>query len=150
MRTWDIVSALTLLALSLLIVLATYELPYWSQFAPGPSFMSLWVAGTGFLIGGILLAQALRMRGEEEPEWPDRTGVRRVVLGIGALVLLVVMLPTAGALVAGFVFMMVFLMLVEQRPLVPSLFTAVVTVALFEVVFVVWLKIDLPDGVVGL
>jgi len=149
LRTLDVISALILLGLSALVAVDTWGLPYWSAFAPGPSFAPVWVAAAGALIGAILLFQALRSGNGERADWPDRTGGRQVVLTAAALALLLVMLPYLGTVVSGLAFMLVFLLGIARRPLVPSLFTTVLTVGIMEAVFGLWLNIDLPGGIVG-
>jgi len=145
----DIVAALVLLGLSALIAIDTWGLPYWSTFAPGPAFASLWVALAGGIIGAVLLFQALVSKDDEEADWPDKEGARQVLLGIAALWLLLALLPYLGTIISGMLFMLLFLLVVGRRPWVPSLFTAVLTVGLIEVVFVHWLNIHLPKGVFG-
>jgi putative tricarboxylic transport membrane protein len=145
----DIAAALVLIALSAVVVVDTWDLPYWTTFAPGPSFASVWVSAAGALIGTVLLIQALRTRDDQPAGWPDRGGARRVVLCIGALWLFLLILPFLGTVLSGLAFMLIFLLGIVRRPLAPSLFTSVLTVALIEAVFVLWLRIDLPGGVLG-
>ena len=149
MKTLDIAAALVLLGLSALVAFETWGLPYWSTFAPGPAFASLWVAAAGALIGAVLLVQALRSSGDEPVDWPDRIGARQVVLGIAALWLLFALLPFLGTAISGLLFMLLFLIGIARRPLIPSLVASVLTVALIESVFVLWLDISLPTGVLG-
>jgi hypothetical protein len=149
LRKLDIIAALVLLGLSALVAAATWDLPYWTRFAPGPSFASLWVAATGALIGTILLVQALRSGSRAPADWPDAAGARRAILGAAALCLFFLVLPWLGTLVSSLVFMLLFLLVVVRRPLVPSIVATVATIALVEGVFGLWLKIDLPGGVIG-
>ena len=149
MKRLDISAAVILLALSVLVAAATWNLPYWSEFAPGPSFASLWLAGAGVLVGGSLLYQALTSKAFPAAEWPDRTGMRQVLLGIGALWAIIVALPFLGTALSGLLFMMFFLLGVARRPWLPSVFTAVCTVAVIEGVFGYWLRVDLPAGYIG-
>jgi putative tricarboxylic transport membrane protein len=145
----DIVAALVLLGLSTLVVTETWDLPYWARFPPGPAFAAVWVAAAGFLIGAVLLVQALRSGSAEPVDWPDRTGARQVTLGAAAIWILLAMIPWLGTAVAGLIFMMFFLLAVARRPLLPSIFTSVFTVVMIETVFGVWLHIRLPQGVLG-
>jgi putative tricarboxylic transport membrane protein len=149
MRRLDISAAIILLALSVLVAADTWSLPYWSEFAPGPSFASLWLAGAGLLVGGSLLLQALTAKSFATAEWPDRTGLRQVLLGIAALWAIIVVLPFLGTALSGLLFMLFFLLGVARRPWLPSVFTAVCTVAVIEGVFGFWLKVDLPAGYIG-
>jgi hypothetical protein len=149
LKKLDIISALTLLVLSAVVFFKTWDLPYWDRFTPGPSFASLWVAGAGALIGGILLAQALRKVGGEPADWPDGAGMKRVIQSVAILWLLLFMLPWLGTALSGVIFMLVFLLGIARRPIVPSIAATVIAVGLVESVFNFWLKIDLPSGIVG-
>lgn len=149
MKTIDIVAALILLGLSALVAVETWGLPYWSTFAPGPAFASLWIAAAGAVIGLALLVQALLSKGGAPAEWPGVVGARQVASGAGALWLMLAMLPWFGTAISGLVFMLLFLLAIARRPALPSIVTSVATVAMTEIVFGVWLHIDLPKGVVG-
>lgn len=149
MRRLDLIAALVMLALSALVAGATYHLPYWTAVAPGPSFAALWIAGTGALIAIVILIQSMTSKTSVEVDWPDSAGLRQVTLGIAALWLLFFMLPLFGMLISSTVFMLGFLLVIERRPLRPSLITTVVSVGLFELVFRVWLNVQLPRGIFG-
>lgn len=149
MKKLDIIAALVLLGLSALIVWDTWDLPYWDRFSPGSSFAPIWVAAAGVLIAVLLLVQAVRTRNDEPAEWPDGAGLRRVVMSIATIGLILVAFPWLGTVVSGTLFMLLFLIGVARRPIVPSLAATFITVALVESVFGLWLKIDLPSGIVG-
>jgi hypothetical protein len=150
MRRVDFFSALVMLALSALVAGATLHLPYWTAVAPGPAFASFWVAGAGAVIGLALLFQSLRSTDDTDVDWPDSTGLRQVTLGIASMWLLFFMLPFLGVLIASTIFLLVFLLVVERKPLLPSLATTVITVGLFELVFDLWLGVRFPQGVFGI
>ena len=149
MRKLDIAAALIIIGLSALIVFDTWDLPYWDRFSPGSSFAPIWVAAAGGLIGVLLLVKALRERSAEPAEWPDGIGLRRVAMSVAAIALILIALPWLGTLVSGTLFMLLFLIGVARRPIVPSLVATILTVALVESVFGLWLRIDLPSGIVG-
>jgi putative tricarboxylic transport membrane protein len=148
MKRLDIAAALILLALSGLVAAGTSHLPYWSDFAPGPAFASMWVAGTVALIAVLLLARALRA--EPEPaDWPDRDGAGRVLLTLAALWLLAALLPWLGFVAAATLFLLAMLLVVQRRRLGPSLLATFITVAGAQAIFGLWLQIDLPKGPLG-
>lgn len=149
MKKIDIAAAIALLGLSALIIAETWDLPYWATFTPGPAFASIWVAVSGLVVGAMLLGQAALAAPGRAVDWPDRTGARQVLLGIAALWLLFFLLPVLGTAISGLIFMAIFLIGIARRPLLPSAFTAVITVVTLELVFAVWLKIDLPAGPLG-
>jgi putative tricarboxylic transport membrane protein len=45
--------------------------------------------------------------------------------------------------------MLLFLLFIGKRPILQSVFASVLTVGIIEAVFVLWLNIDLPEGVLG-
>jgi putative tricarboxylic transport membrane protein len=144
----DIVAAILLLVMSAGVAFFTADLPYYTTFAPGPAFAAYWTAGGGALIGIALLFQALTTP-DEPADWPDGVGARNVIWATAALWLLYVMLPYLGTLVSGLIFMMLFLLFIVKRPILPSVFASVLTVGIIEVVFVLWLNVDLPKGALG-
>ena len=149
MRKLETASAIVLLALAALVALGTSGLPYWADFAPGPAFAAWWVAGAGALIAVLLLLRHGGARRRNPADWPERGGLVSILLAIGAMWLFVALLPVLGTTASGTILMLVLLLLVERRPVLPSLATTIVTVALVELVFNLWLDIDLPKGLLG-
>lgn len=150
MKTVDIVTALIVIALSSFVMLGTRHLAYWSEFAPGSAFAPFWVGAAGVALGLLLLVATLRREAHEPNGFPDRLGFYRV-LGVAAgLWLMVVAVPFVGFIAAGTAFCLVLLLLIERRPLVPSLATTAVAVGIVYGVFVAWLGISLPQGLLGI
>lgn len=150
MRSVDVAPAVVMLGLSTTVFLGTSELPYWTDFTPGPAFLPRWIAGTGVLLCVILFFQAWRKGGAGKPEWPDRGGALRVGLTIAGLILCVPLAPHIGFITVTFLFMVGMMIGILRRRLVPSLLTAAFTGGLLYVVFVWWLKVALPAGPLGI
>ncbi|HEX2724965.1 MAG TPA: tripartite tricarboxylate transporter TctB family protein, partial [Beijerinckiaceae bacterium] len=92
----NIAIALVFLALSLVLVTGTWDLPYWSDFAPGPAFAAIWTAAAASALALALLVQERRVPSIEAVDWPDRSAWLRVVLTVAALCLTLVLAPTLG------------------------------------------------------
>ncbi len=150
MRMIDVAPAAVMLGLSAVVLAGTRELPYWTDFTPGPAFLPRWIAGAGVLLSVILLLQAWRAGGAAKPEWPERAGAIRVFLTTGGLILCVPLAPYLGFVATAVVFMVGMMMGILRRRLLPSLITAVGTGGLIYVVFVWWLKVALPAGPLGI
>ena len=150
MRKADIASAVILLALALLAVAGTLELPYWSDVSPGPAFASRWVGIVAAGLGTILLWEAATRTHSSAIEWPGRDGARRVLLSSALLCAFGLLLPYAGFALAGVAFMLAMLLVVQRRPLLPSLLATVVTVAGCYGIFIGWLQVKLPLGPWGI
>lgn len=150
MKTVDIITALIVIALSSLVMLGTRHLEYWAEFAPGSAFAPFWVGVTGAVLGVLLLVTTLRRDQHEPHGFPGRHGFGRVVGVTAGLWLMVVAVPFLGFIASGIVFCLFLLLLIEKRPLVPSLATTAIAVGIVYGVFVAWLGISLPQGMLGI
>ncbi|GAB4071195.1 tripartite tricarboxylate transporter TctB family protein [Ancylobacter sonchi] len=150
MKVTNLVTAVLLLALSVLVLLGTWELPYWADFAPGSAFAAFWVALVGLVLALALLVSTLADDGREPHGFPDRRGVARVAALTAGLWLMVLLIPLLGFMTAAIAFSLFLLLGIERRPLVPSLFTTAVVSGLVYGVFIAWLGIALPAGPFGL
>jgi hypothetical protein len=150
MKTADIISGVVMLVLSGVVFLTTRDLPYWADFAPGSGFGPLWVALTGAALSIALLVGAIRRQTYPPADWPDRTGLRRVLLTAIGLWAVIVLAPILGLISTAVLFMLFLLLAVERRRLWPSLFTTAVTTAIVYGVFSAWLGIAFPKGVIGI
>lgn len=150
MRRADIASALALLSLAAVVAAGTLNLPYWSDFAPGPAFAARWIAVVAALLAGFLLWEALTWSEHADVDWPDREGLRRVVLACVLLWAFLLAMPWLGFTVAAALLMLAMLLGVQRRRLIPSLATTVITVAGAWGLFIAWLQIKLPLGPWGI
>jgi putative tricarboxylic transport membrane protein len=150
MRIVDVAPAVVMLGLSTTVFLGTRELPYWTDFTPGPAFVPTWVAGAGVLLSVILLVQAWRAGGAAKPEWPGRAGAIRVILTTVGLIVCVPLAPYLGFIATMVVFMVAMMVGILRRKIVPSFITALFTGGLLYIVFVLWLKVALPAGPLGI
>ena len=149
MKTADLISAVVMLVLSGVVFATTRDLPYWADFAPGSAFAPFWVAATGAVLSIALFISALRRQTNPPVDWPDRAGFQRVILTAAGLWAVVVIAPTLGLVATAVLFMLFLLLVVERRRLLPSLFTTAVTTALVYGVFIAWLGIAFPKGLLG-
>lgn len=150
MRTADILSAVVMLVLSGVVFLTTRDLPYWSDFAPGSAFAPFWVAATGAALSIALFVGAARRQTNPPADWPDRAGLKRVMLTAIGLWAVIILAPILGLITTAVLFMLFLLLAVERRRLWPSLLTTAVTTALVYGVFSAWLGIAFPKGVIGI
>jgi hypothetical protein len=150
MRTVDIISSLVMFALSVMVFATTRHLPYWADYAPGSSFAPFWIAMAGAILSLILLVGALRRQDSPPGDWPDRSGATRVIMAAAALWTVIVVAPILGLMPVALAFVLFLLIVVERRPIVPSLATAAVTMALVYGVFSAWLGIAFPKGMLGI
>lgn len=150
MNRLDISAAVGLLVVSAVVLIATWPLVYWSDFAPGPAFLPRWIALAGLLLGATLLLSAVRRPSTISPRAAGGPPHRaRPLLTLLALVALAALFPVLGLRVAGAAFVLFVLLVVVRRRLMPSLAAAATTMLIVYVVFVRWLGIDIPSSLLG-
>lgn len=150
MKRADVVPALLLLALSAAIVVETWPLEFYGETTPGPAFLPVWLAVAGGVLFVLRLAEARRSGASAGTDWPERDGLRSVLLTFAGLVVVPLVSPLVGMMAAIVLFMAFLLLVVIRQPLWPSLLTIAVTGGVVYAIFVRWLGIALPKGVLGL
>lgn len=151
MTRLDLVTGAAMFLLSSLVLIATWPLAYWSDFAPGPAFLPRWIAGGGLLCALLLLASRLRGTVPAPAAVADEGPVHlgRPATTLVALVALGALFPLLGLRVAAAVFVLFMLLVVVRRRPLPSVAATAVTVLIVHLVFVRWLAIDIPSSLFG-
>lgn len=150
MRRLDLISAAAMMALIVVVVGATRELAFWNGVFPGPRFLPLLVAGTTSVLALALFVSALRGTGVREPvHWPDRIGLARIGAFYIAAIGFGVIGSMLGFVISAVLFLLFTMIVVLQRPILPSLVTTAVTTLIVYVIFIGWLEIRLPQGPFG-
>jgi hypothetical protein len=145
----DVVPALLMLALSGAIALETRGLSFWADTTPGPAFLPVWLAIAGVALFALRLAEARRLR-SASVQWPDRAALVRVATTFAVLLVVPLLTPLLGFVPALALLVAFMLLVVLRQALGPSLATVAVTTGLIYVIFVLWLKVPLPKGVLGI
>jgi putative tricarboxylic transport membrane protein len=149
-RATNLIVALVLLALSAIVLVGTWDLPYWADFAPGSAFAAFWIAAAGVVLAGALAIATIMGDRAEPRSFPDRRSIGRVVALSAGLWLMVPLIPLLGFVLTGILFCLFVLLAIERQPLVPSLLTTAVVTGLVYGVFIAWLRIALPTGLFGI
>jgi putative tricarboxylic transport membrane protein len=144
----DVVPALLLLALSAAIAFDTRSLSFWADTTPGPAFLPVWLALAGVVL--VLLRLLEARRSDEKIDWPDRPALLRVALILGGLAAVPLLSPLLGLVPSLALFVAFLLLGVLRQPLWPSLATLAITIGVVYGVFVGWLNVPLPRGVLGI
>jgi hypothetical protein len=147
MRRSDVLPALLMLALSGAIAFDTRSLSFWQDTTPGPAFLPVWLAVAGVVLFVLRLLEA--RRSPEPIAWPERAALVRFAVIFGALAVVPLLSPVVGLVLALALFVAFLLLVVLRQPLWPSLATVVITAGLVYAIFVGWLGVPLPKGVVG-
>jgi hypothetical protein len=83
-------------------------------------------------------------------EWPDRPARARVALTLGGLIAVPLLAPWLGLLPALSLLVAFLLLVVLRRPLWPSLATLAISIGMVYGIFVGWLNVPLPKGILGI
>jgi putative tricarboxylic transport membrane protein len=148
MKRSDVVPALLMLALSAAIAFDTRSLSFWADTTPGPAFMPVWLALAGVVLCVLRLLEA--RRSPAVIQWPDKPALLRVAVIFAALCAVPVLSQVLGLVLALGAFVAFLLLGVLRQPLWPSLGTLAITLALVYGIFVGWLGVPLPKGMLGI
>lgn len=150
MHRGEALTSLFFLVLAAAIVAGVWQLEFWTSYGPGPAFAAYLVAAVLAIIAVLLLLQGRQQRAVEAGAAADLGGLLRAGSAVLATVGFVLALPTLGFIAATVIFMAVMLLAIQRRPLLPSLLAIAVTTGVAYGVFVLWLAIPLPRGIVGI
>jgi|SRR5688572_16793085 putative tricarboxylic transport membrane protein len=148
MKMSDVVPALLMLVLSAAIAFDTRSLSFWADTTPGPAFLPVWLAVAGVVLVVLRLVEARRSR--TAIDWPDTAALVRVAMILGGLVAVPLVSPLLGLVPALALFVAFLLLVVLRQRLWPSLATLAVTSGLVYAIFVGWLGVPLPKGILGI
>ena len=123
------------------------KLPYVSEVGPGPGFFPLWL-GIGLMsCASYLMLTSFSAFTEESPSnslWWQAAG--RAMVGWCGLMMAIALFDWIG-FSASFVILTVFLIVVlDRRPLLPSIGVAIGLAVGFHLLFVIALNVSLPAG----
>ena len=150
MRSADRIAGAALLALAVAFaVFALRRHAYWGENGPGPAFLPFWVGLVLAVLAMLLLVGALRSKDPGPPWLPDRTGLVRVGIVLGATIAYIALLGALGMTIATALFLVVLVRWPDRQPWRTAIGVAIVVAALNYVVFVRWLKVPLPEGPLG-
>jgi hypothetical protein len=143
----DLIGGVVVLVLGFAVVFFSWQLPYMSEYGPGPGFLPRWI---GFGIVGcaiVVIINVLKKRGKTELFFKPRTkeGAKILVLMIIAFLLL----PLLGFSIALGLFVGVTMRMMGKHRWISCGLTTVVTAIAIHYIFAHWLSIPLPTGMVG-
>ena len=135
-----------LFVLSLYVFFESWRLGLGTYFRPGPGFFPFY---SGLLLGALALILTFRAfrgapeRAEAWGEWIPMLLVSLAMLGFALL------LNRLGFLLTAFVFIWFLLQVVERRDWIVSLGAAALTALGSYAIFQLWLRAQLPAGILG-
>ena len=149
MRRADQISGALLLIFGAGFVVGARQYPYWTPTGPGSGFLPFWLglAMAALAIG--LLVGATR-RPDAGSAWlPGGRVLVRIVVVIVATAAFIWLLPILGMTVATFLFLVGILRFLEGHTWLATIGVAVATSAVNWLVFIRWLNVPFPVGLLG-
>jgi putative tricarboxylic transport membrane protein len=122
---------------------------YWDANGPGSGFFPLWLGVVLAVLATLLLVSAVRQP-DPGPAWlPRGHGAARLVAVVGATALFIVVMPVLGMTLGTLLFMAGLLRVLEGHSWRTTLAVSVGVTAANWALFVWWLRVPFPTGVVG-
>jgi putative tricarboxylic transport membrane protein len=149
-RTYQITGTILLL-LAVHVGYESLALRYYTSLGPGPGFFAFWLA---LILGGLAVAMVVQATvGRPEPAPPDFLADRGGFLRMGAVALSLLMtallLERIGFRLTMFAVYLFLLRVLGNQRLVTDLLIAIAGSFGVYFVFVRWLNVPLPTGVLG-
>ena len=147
MRLADLIGGVVVLILGLAVVFFSSQLTYYSEYGPGPGFLPLWV---GIIITGCAIYVIIDVLKNH-----DKIGTffkPRTKLGLHVLIIIFItflLLPFLGFSIGLALFVGITMRIMGKHRWVSCSLTAVVTAICIHLIFISWLTIPLPQGLIG-
>ena len=150
MRAADRTGAAVLLALAVAYTAtAAGRYTYWTVTGPGSGFFPFWLGLVLAALSILLLASAVR-RPDPGPAWlPTGHGAARFVVVVVVTALFIALLPLLGMALGTAVFLGVLLRMLEGHSWRTTAAVAVGAAVANWAVFVLWLRVPFPVGMLG-
>ena len=150
MRAADRIGAAVLLALAVAYTAtAAGRYTYWTATGPGSGFFPFWLGLVLAALSILLLASAVR-RPDPGPAWlPKGHGAARFVVVVVVTALFIALLPLLGMAVGTAVFLGVLLRMLEGHSWRTTAAVAGGAAVANWAVFVLWLRVPFPVGMLG-
>ena len=142
-----VLGGVAVLALGLATVFFARQLPYHSNYGPGPGFLPIWIGYVLAICGIIVTIQELRAPNKGDTFFQPRTRMAIKVLVVIAAAFL--LFPLLGFAVGFGLFICATMRLMGKHRWVTCGTAAVVTAVSIHFLFGQWLDIPLPTGWVG-
>ena len=147
MRFADLLGGVIVLLFGLSVVFFSSQLPYASEYGPGPGLLPLWlgVGLAGCAIAIILKALKTANKGEAFFKPRTRVGIQMLVMIVVAFLLL----PLLGFSIGLALFTAVSMRMIGKHGLMLCALTFVGAAIGIHFIFGEWLSIPLPTGIAG-
>ncbi len=148
MRSADRVTAALLLAFAVVFsASALKQYQWWGPGGPGPAFMPFWLGLVMALLALLFLFRSLRSRDPGEAWLPRGEGLRDLLVVLGVTVAFVALLNVTGMVIGTALYLVVVVRYLGRHPWWMTALIAVATAGFNWLVFVRWLRVPMPEGI---
>lgn len=146
------ITAGVLLAIAVFFAIESLKLRYYTNLGPGPGFFPFWLS---VILGVLALAMLWRASFGPEEQMPadfyaPRSGYVRIALIIVAFFGAVIFMDSLGFRLVSLLFYLLLLSaLGRQKPIVTAAIALLGSFGVYHV-FVTWLQVPLPVGILGI
>ena len=128
---------------------------YGTEFSPGPGFAPVWLSAVGLCVSLLIAAhgvRAMRPREDSERTVPalEKSGLARVALTLLGLAVMLLLAAPLGLTLALLLYLLFLTAIVQRHSLGVAAGASVGTVAFVYLVFVYFLEVPVPKGLLGL
>lgn len=143
----DFVSSMIFIALGIIFFTGgmKYKLSHFGS--PGAGFFPFLfgLVLIGFSIS-LLIVSITEFKMPSEKFFPQKDGLRKILMAVGALLVYILVLPHTGFLFITFFFILFLLRFIEPANWTSTLLAAFLTTVISFVLFELWLGVQLPRG----
>lgn len=147
MRLANLIGGVFVLILGLAVVFFSSQLTYYSEFGPGPGFLPLWVGIIITACAVYVIVDLLKKHGGTGEFFKLRTRLGFQIFI--AIIITFLLLPVVGFAIGLALFIGVTMRMMGKHHWALCSLTTVVTAIGIHFVFVSWLTIPLPQGLIG-
>lgn len=141
-------SSLFFLFFGVLTAITAYRFGLGSLTSPGPGFLPVAAGLVMILLSGITYLQGTRSEAGRDSE-PIRLANLKIVILTLSLFVYALFLKRIGFILTNFLFLVFFLQLLRRGAWYSCVLVSTITMVASYVIFVVWLKVQLPTGFLG-
>jgi putative tricarboxylic transport membrane protein len=147
----DRISGIFWLIFSALVIIESYRLGLGTLHQPGPGFLFFWAS---IALGSMALVVLIRAwisqkAGEPKISIFGTQNTRKIILVLISLFLYAILMETLGFILVTLLLFIFLLGIIEKKKWWFTVFVSVVVTVIAYLIFEIWLKSQLPKGLLG-
>jgi putative tricarboxylic transport membrane protein len=147
----DRISGIFWLLFSALVIIESYRLGLGTLHQPGPGFLFFWTSIALGIMALVVLIRAWISQKAGEPKISifGTQNTRKIILVLISLFLYAILMETLGFILVTLLLFIFLLGIIEKKKWWFTVFVSVVVTVIAYLIFEIWLKSQLPKGLLG-